>query len=125
MSHIYDICQTFLITSSQVLEYTLFQPGLFVDYFGPPGTTTLQSTQELWIDFDKRRAITLKGKDGVFTLTTISDLANVVVRAIDYAGEWPVIGGVHGTTVSSSQILEIGAKIQSTYTNKQLFCSFL
>jgi hypothetical protein len=96
-----------------------FSGGLFVDYFGPPGTTTLQSTQELWIDFVKRRAITIEGKEGVFTLTTINDLANVVVRAIDFAGEWPVIGGVHGTTISSSKILEIGAKIHSTYTNKQ------
>jgi hypothetical protein len=81
-----------------------FNQGCLSTILTLPGTTTLQSTQELWIDFDKRRAITIEGKDGVFTLTTISDLANVVVRAIDYAGEWPVIGGVHGTTVSSSQI---------------------
>jgi hypothetical protein len=96
---------------------------MFVDYLAPWGTSTLHSNQELWIDFNKRRAITLERKDGFYTLTTVNDLANVVVRAIDFADEWPVIGGVHGTTISSSKILELGAKILSTYRTQLLFCS--
>lgn len=117
--------QTFLIISGQTLEYTLFQPGLLLDYWAPPGATGFSSNQELWIDFNKRRAITLEGNDGVFTLTTASDLANIVVQAINYAGEWPVIGGVHGTTTTTSKILEIGAKIGSTFRKiKHLFCLF-
>lgn len=95
---------------------------MFVDYLAPLGTSTLDSNQELWIDFNKRRAMILEGKDGFYTLTTMNDLANVVVRAIDFAGEWPVIGGVHGTTISSSEILELGAKFLSTYINNSLFC---
>jgi hypothetical protein len=96
---------------------------MFVDYLAPLGTSTLHSNQELWIDFNKCRAITLEGPDGFYTLTTVNDLANVVVRAIDFADEWPVIGGVHGTTISSSKILELGAKILSTYRTQLLFCS--
>ncbi|TVY83804.1 hypothetical protein LSUE1_G004836 [Lachnellula suecica] len=98
---------------SNVLEYTLFQPGLLLDYFVPPGSTTFPNTQELWIDFNKHRAITLEGKDGVFTLTSVEDLANIVVQAIDYPGEWPVVGGIQGTTISGSELLKIGANVQN------------
>jgi hypothetical protein len=67
---------------------------------------------ETFIDFFNRRAITLQGKDGGFTLTTMGDLSNVVARAIEYTGEWPVIGGVKGTNLSTSKLLEIGAKVR-------------
>jgi hypothetical protein len=48
------------------------------------------------------------------TLTTMKDLANVVARAVEYSGEWPVIGGIHGTTLSTTKLLEIGAKVRGT-----------
>lgn len=110
-----DIHQILLITSPQILEYTLFQPGFLTDYFAPPGATSKHlHSVELWIDFQNRRAIILDGIDSVFTLTTMNDLANVVARAIEYGGEWPVIGGINGTTLSTSKFLEIGAKVRGT-----------
>jgi hypothetical protein len=42
----------------------------------------------------------------------MNDLANVVARAVEYKGEWPVIGGIHGTTLSTTRLLEIGAKVR-------------
>jgi hypothetical protein len=79
----------------------------------PEGTTTkhLQPI-EVWIDFFNCRAIDLNGKEGTVTLTTMKDLANVVARAVEYKGEWPVIGGIHGTTLSTTRLLEIGAKVR-------------
>lgn len=64
------------------------------------------------IDFENRRAIIVEGHDPVITLTTVQDLAAVVARAVDYDGEWPVIGGIKGNKVTVSQILEIGEKIR-------------
>jgi len=103
----------FFITSSQVLEYTLFQPGLILDYFAPKSASAkhFRST-ELQIDFQNRRAIILEEIDIVWTVTSLNDIANVVARAIDYEGEWPVIGGIRGTTVSTSKFLEIGMRVR-------------
>jgi len=99
----------------KVLEYTLFQPGFIVDYLAPVGTSKHLQPMPLWLDFHKRRAIVLEGKDSFFTLTTVNDLANVVVRAIEYDGEWPVVGGVKGTTLGQSKILEIGEKARGPF----------
>lgn len=84
-----------------------------VDYIAPPGAATKHlQTMELFLDFNKSRAIVLEDKECVYTLTTMNDLANVVARAVEYEGEWPVIGGVHGTTLSASKLLEIGPRVQ-------------
>jgi hypothetical protein len=70
---------------------------------------------ELPIDLPNRRAIILDGQDSVFTLTSMKDLANVVARAIEYEGEWPINGGIKGTTIPTSKVLEIGAKVRSKH----------
>ena len=112
-----DIHRILLITSSQILEYTLFQPGGLLDYFAAIGAATKHfQSIELPIDFPNRRAIILDRQDSVFTLTTVNDLANIVARAIEYGGEWPIIGGISGKTIPTSKILEIGAKVRGTET---------
>jgi hypothetical protein len=69
---------------------------------------------EFTYDYSNRRALTIEGQESLFTFTTINDLANIVVRAIEYDGEWPVIGGVNGNTVSDSKIIEIGTRVRGT-----------
>ncbi|RFU23862.1 hypothetical protein B7463_g12474, partial [Scytalidium lignicola] len=97
----------------KVLEYSLFQPGGISDCLVPTGTSTKAlSLMPFRIDFLNRRAIVLQGQDSSFTLTTIKDLANVVSRAVEFEGEWPVVGGVNGTTLPTSRILETGAKVR-------------
>jgi hypothetical protein len=64
------------------------------------------------MDFFNYRAIDLNGKEGTVTLTTMNDLANVVACAVEYSGEWPVVGGIHGTTLSTTKLLQIGAKVR-------------
>jgi hypothetical protein len=64
------------------------------------------------IDFQNRRAIVVEGHDAIMTLTTVQDLAEVVARAVEYDGEWPMIGGISGNRVPFSRILEIGEKVR-------------
>lgn len=71
---------------------------------------------ELPFDFNNRRAIVLDGgDDNALTLTTVQDLANVVAKAIDFEGEWPVIGGIRGTTISVKKLLGLGETIRGTF----------
>ncbi|CAM1511836.1 Fc.00g093490.m01.CDS01 [Cosmosporella sp. VM-42] len=98
----------------KVLEYCLFQPGFFVNYFTYPYESTKHiSPLELPIDFNNRRAIILDDNDvGKLTLTTVHDLASVVARAVEYEGEWPVVGGIKGSELTMGQLIAIGEKIR-------------
>ncbi|KAF7554861.1 hypothetical protein G7Z17_g2631 [Cylindrodendrum hubeiense] len=95
--------------NGKVLGYTLFQPGLFLDYLATPYKTARYVTPlNTMIDFQNRRAIIIDGHDSILTFTTVQDLATVVAKAVEYEGEWPVTGGICGNKVTVSQILEIG-----------------
>ena len=63
-------------------------------------------------DFQHRRAIVVKNHDFIMTFTTVQDLAGIVAEAVDYEGEWPVMGGISGNRVTVSQILKIGEKVR-------------
>lgn len=87
---------------------------MFTNYFVYPYESAKHFRSfETQVDFNKRRALTLDGgEDDRITLTTAQDLANVVARAIEYEGEWPVVGGIKGTEVSIGQLLAIGEKVR-------------
>lgn len=55
------------------------------------------------------------GEDDRITLTTVQDLANIVARAIDYEGKWPVVGGIKGTELSIGQLLALGEKVRGMF----------
>lgn len=46
------------------------------------------------------------------SLTTSQDLANVVARAIEFAGEWPIVGGIRGSELSVKEIIALGKKVR-------------
>ncbi|KAM7201668.1 hypothetical protein V8F33_003217 [Rhypophila sp. PSN 637] len=98
----------------KVIEYSLFQPGMFVNYFTHPH----QSAKYLPpiatpFDFNNRRAIVLDGSDDVpMTLTTVQDLANVVARAVEYDGEWPLVSGITGDKVTIRELIAIGERVR-------------
>ncbi|KFY27885.1 hypothetical protein V491_00710 [Pseudogymnoascus sp. VKM F-3775] len=97
----------------KVLEYCLFQPGLFLNYLASPYRTAEHvAPLNTMFDFEKRRAIVVEGYDFIMTFTTAQDLAKVVTGAVDYDGEWPVIGGISGNRVTVSQILQIGERVR-------------
>lgn len=101
---------------SQVLEYTLFQPGLLLDMLAPAGALEHIEPMDVFVDFINRRAIVLEDKELLFTFTNVTDIANVVAGAIEYEGKWPVIGGIQGTTMTASELLEIGKKVRGMYS---------
>ncbi|KAI9831455.1 MAG: hypothetical protein M1819_005054 [Sarea resinae] len=97
----------------KVLEYTLFQPGLFLNYLAAPyKTARYLEPLNTMIDFQNRRAIVVDGRDSIMTYTTVQDLAAAVARAVDLKCEWPVIGGIRGNRLPISRILEIGEKVR-------------
>ncbi|OBT73192.1 hypothetical protein VF21_08702 [Pseudogymnoascus sp. 05NY08] len=99
--------------NGKVLEYCLFQPGLFLNYLAFPHRTSKHVVPlNTMFDFENRRAIVVEGHDFVMTFTTVRDLAGVVTEAVDYGGEWPVTGGIRGNRVSVSKILKIGEKVR-------------
>lgn len=100
-----------------MLEYTLFQPGLFLDYLASPHKTARHiDPLDTVFDFQNRRAIAVNGhEDAVLTLTTAADLASVVAQAVDYDGQWPEVGGIRGNRVTFSQVIEIGENIRGTW----------
>lgn len=104
--------------NDKVLEYTLFQPGLFLDYLAYPHKTAkyLNPLQTVF-DFQHRRAIVVDGHEhACITVTTAADFAAVVARACGYVGEWPTVGGIQGNVVTVSQILDIGARARGLST---------
>lgn len=106
-----------VLTFSKVLEYILFQPGLFLDYLASPYKTAehVEPLDSIF-DYQNCRAILVDGhEDAIMTLTTVADLAGVVARAIDHEGKWPEIGGIRGNRVTVSQVVEIGEKIRGEF----------
>ena len=101
----------------KVLEYCLFLPGLFTNYFTHPHKSAKYfNSFQTHIDFENRRALVLEGSDDDrITLTTAQDFAAVVARAVDYEGEWPVVGGMKGTEMTVSQLLKIGEQVRGMY----------
>ncbi|OKL60369.1 hypothetical protein UA08_04152 [Talaromyces atroroseus] len=98
----------------KVLEYSLFQPGMFLNYFTHPYQSSKHiHVMESFLSFGNRRIIKLEGgDDDIVSVTTVQDLANVVARAIGFEGEWPVIGGIQGTKISVGQLIALGEKVR-------------
>ena len=85
---------------------------------GPYKSSKHVHVVEVPFDFNKRRALLLEGgDDDRITLTTVQDLANVVVRAVEFEGEWPVVGGIRGSDMSIGQLIALGEKIRGTYAS--------
>lgn len=98
----------------KVLEYSLFQPGAFLDYHADKKTNKYVTHNNfLPFDYTKRRIFAVDGKlDGRISWTSVRDMVNIVVKAVDYEGEWPKIGGIAGSTVSLAEIFALGKKVR-------------
>jgi hypothetical protein len=69
-------------------------------------------------DFANRRMLVRDGglDEDRITLTTVRDFANVVKRAVEYEGVWPVQGGMVGETVSVARLVELGEELRGVYS---------
>jgi hypothetical protein len=99
--------------NDKVLEYCLFQPGLFTNYLVAPHRSAKHLTAfETPYNLARGRMLVVEhGDDELITFTTVQDLANVVARAIEFESEWPVIGGMVGTTMSIGELIALGDKV--------------
>ncbi|KAH7240520.1 hypothetical protein B0J15DRAFT_516041 [Fusarium solani] len=103
----------------KVLEYTLFHPGLFMNYLGYPHSTTKHLTLfPVSFDFKDMYAIAdQKHLESKVTYTAVEDIVAVVVRAVEYKGEWPTVGGMIGSEVTVARLLELGEQIRGKSWN--------
>jgi hypothetical protein len=108
----------------KVLEYCLFHAGLFVNYFVNPYKTAKHVHPfQLQFDFNNRRAIVIDGTDGgPINLITIKDFTSVIAQAVDYEGEWPLVGGIRGDTLTVAELVALGEKIRMSPFEVSSFC---
>ncbi|KAJ9614316.1 hypothetical protein H2200_002452 [Cladophialophora chaetospira] len=100
--------------NGKILEYTFFQPGLFLDYLAFPYKTTkhIDPLQTVF-DLENCRAILVEGhEDAIMTLTAAADVAAIVTHAVECEAEWPEIGGISGNRMTFSQIIALGEKVR-------------
>lgn len=101
----------------QRLEYCLFQPGFFTNYFGYPYSTAKHfSMSATYVDFETRRALLVDDGDYKISLTTVQDMAGVVAEALDYSGQWPTVGGFSGSEITLAELIQLGEEIRGIYT---------
>jgi hypothetical protein len=68
------------------------------------------ATQPL-VDVARSRALVSGDLDRPVSYTTVLDIVNIVVKAVEYDAEWPTVGGFHGNVLSSAKILALAEKI--------------
>ncbi|KAH8656570.1 nmrA-like family protein-like protein [Tricladium varicosporioides] len=93
------------------LEYTLFQPGLFLNYLSfPYSSGTHFHNTEIQYSFQQRRALIVAGggENDVISWTTVQDLARIVRGAVEYEGVWPETGGLRGGRMSVGELVRLG-----------------
>ncbi|KAK3939634.1 NAD(P)-binding protein [Diplogelasinospora grovesii] len=101
----------------KVLEYCLFQCGMFVNYFAAPYKTSKHVHPfQTQFDFHNRRAITLHGSDDAcISLVTVHDFCNAVAKAIEFEGEWPVAGGIRGDELTVAELVALGERLRGPF----------
>ncbi|KAL7765592.1 hypothetical protein ACKLNR_003508 [Fusarium oxysporum f. sp. zingiberi] len=97
----------------KVIEYTLFQFGLFTNYMTYPHKSSKHvNLFETPVNFHGCRALLVDDGEAVITLTTAQDAAKVTALAVEYEGEWPVVSGVKGTDITMNELVALGEKIR-------------
>ncbi|KAF2690636.1 NmrA-like family protein-like protein [Lentithecium fluviatile CBS 122367] len=95
------------------LEYCLFQPSVFMDYFAHPHPLSpALITWPFFIDFENRRAIILDDGHHPIAVTAISDISAMLALALEDARPWPAIGGMRGARTTCAEILTLGERVR-------------
>ena len=89
-------------------------PGLFTNYLTHPYKSTKHvHPMQTPFDFGTRRLLMVEdGDDARITFTTVTDVANVVAKAVEYEGEWPVVGGIRGDDLAMEEVIKMGERIR-------------
>jgi hypothetical protein len=97
----------------QVLEYTLFQPSIFLDYFAHPHPLSPNLfTWPFFLDLSTRHAILPRSSNYPLVLTSIADDSAILLRAIEDPKPWPTIGGIRGSRLTLHELFTIAKSIR-------------
>lgn len=97
----------------KALEYCLFQPSIFLDYFAHPHPLSPGLiTWPFFIDFNTRRAIILDDGNQPIVLTAIADDSEILAAALEDPNPWPTVGGIRGCKTTINELLALGKKIR-------------
>jgi hypothetical protein len=95
------------------LQYCLFQPSVFTDYFAhPKPLSSGLITWPFFIDFENRRAMILDEGDQPIVLTPVADVSEILALALEDDRVWPAVGGMQGTRTCINDLLAIGKKVR-------------
>jgi hypothetical protein len=98
----------------QGMQYCLFQPSIFMDYFGHPFPLERDLfTWPFFVDFENRRAMVLDDGNQPIVLTAIQDDAAILALALaDTERPWPRVGGIRGCRTSINELVALGKEIR-------------
>ncbi|KAL2257807.1 hypothetical protein VTK26DRAFT_9149 [Humicola hyalothermophila] len=97
----------------KVIEYTLFQTGWWMHFLAGKHRVCKHCDPATGpIDYENRRALVPSGEGHRTTYTTVEDIVAIVVRAVDYEGEWPKVGGINGTTMTIEEEIALAEKVR-------------
>ncbi|KAM7201762.1 hypothetical protein V8F20_004723 [Naviculisporaceae sp. PSN 640] len=100
----------------EVLEYTLFQPGLMMEYYTWPHVFHKYIRPlQIPIEFGGRRALMVQDQQASerITFTSVDDIVHTVTKALEYKGKWPKIGGIRGNRArSTADLVNLGERIR-------------
>lgn len=69
------------------------------------------------IDIEKKQGIAIEGSlDDHITFTTVTDIAGVVAGALEYEGEWPIVGGIQGDRVTIGDLIKYGEDLKGIHS---------
>lgn len=87
------------------MEYYTW-PHVFYNYIKP---------LQIPIDFGARRAILVEDQQARerITFTSVDDVVHIVIKALEYKGRWPVVGGIRGNkATSTAKLVALGERIR-------------
>lgn len=95
------------------MEYCLFQPSIFLDYFAHPYPLSPELiTWPFFVDFENRRAMVLDNGNQPIVLTAISDDSGILARALEDPEPWPAVGGIQGCRTTINELIAVGKKVR-------------
>ncbi|KAF2848049.1 NmrA-like family protein-like protein [Plenodomus tracheiphilus IPT5] len=95
------------------LEYCLFQPSIFLDYFAHPHLLMPELLAwPFFVDLENRRAMVLDNGEQPLVITAISDDSEILALALEDSRPWPEVGGIRGCRTSINELVALGREIR-------------
>ncbi|CAF3709153.1 unnamed protein product [Rotaria sordida] len=94
------------------IEFTVFMPGLFMDYFASPQRASSSLPPDIvGIDFNKCKANIVGTGDEPLCTTRADDVGKFVAAALDL-DKWDEKMGIVGSRTTWNQLIKLGEKIR-------------